>query len=266
VKDLIHFAHGNGFPSPCYRQLLQHLQSHFDYCYVDRIGHNNHFPVTENWHFLVDEIIESIRTQASKPVIAVGHSLGGVLSLLAAIEQPTLFKSVILLDSPLLGRFKSSIIRFSKTVGVIDHLTPASRTRGRQQHWQSKAEVLTYLKRKVLFKFFTQACLNDYIEYGLEKNADGYSLRFDPEIEYQIYRTIPHVLPENEGKLNVPAALIYGQQSTVLSTFDVRYMKKYYGIVSFPMHGTHMFPMEDPITTAKWIVHAATVLQDKSQV
>lgn len=258
----MHFAHGNGFPSPCYKQLLRQLDQHFDCCYIDRIGHDIDFPVTENWHFLVDEIISSIQSQALKPVIAVGHSLGGVLSLLAAIEQPALFKCVILLDSPLLGRFKSNIIRLSKMLGMIDHLTPASRTRGRQQHWQSRDDVLSYLKSKPLFKSFTDACLNDYIDYGLQKTEYGFALRFASDIEYQIYRTIPHVLHQYEGKLRIPSALIYGRQSTVIDQFDRRYMKKHYNIVNYAINGTHMYPMEHPDAAAALIVRAVDEFND----
>lgn len=253
MRALIHFAHGNGFPSPCYRQLLNALEERFDCCYIDRIGHNPSFPVSDNWQELINEVISSIQKQAHQPVIAIGHSLGGVLSLLAAVEQPELFKAVILLDSPLIGRFKSHIVRFSKRFGMIDHLTPAYRTRGRREHWASREEVLTYLKHKALFKQFTESCLNDYIDYGLNQDESGYSLRFNPDIEYQIYRTIPDVLHQYEGKLVVPAAVIRGSQSRVLDRFDLRYMKKHYGVTGFETAGTHMFPMEHPEALSRLI-------------
>ena len=259
----MHFAHGNGFPSPCYRQLLEQLKVRFDYCFIDRVGHTTQFPVTENWHSLVDEVIESIQTQSSQPVIAVGHSLGGVLSLLAAIEQPSLFKVVILLDSPLIGRLKSSIVRFSKALGMIDRLTPAYRTRERREHWQTREQVLSYLKSKKLFKTFSDACLNDYIDYGMQRNEEGYSLRFDRQIEYQIYRTIPHILQDYEGRLHVPTALISGSKSTVVDRLDLRYMKKHYGIVNFETNGTHMFPMEYPQATADLIMKVVDEMCEK---
>ena len=260
MKELIHFAHGNGFPALCYKQLLDCLQHRFDCCYIDRIGHDRNFPVTENWHELVDELIFSVKTQASEPVIAVGHSLGGVLSLLAAIEQPSLFKAVILLDAPLIGRFKSNVVHLSKWVGMIDRLTPAFRTRGRRVHWDTREQVWIYLHHKKLFGHFTDCCLNDYIDYGLQKDASGYSLRFNSEIEYQIYRTIPHVLHQYEGKLIVPAALIYGNKSTVIDRLDLHNMKKHYGIVSFETNGTHMFPMEHPEAVASLIFEAVDAL------
>ncbi len=265
MKEVLHFAHGNGFPSPCYKQLLQQLQQKFDCCYIDRVGHSPDFPVSENWHHLVNEVIDSIQTQSSQPVIAVGHSLGGVLSLLAAIEQPLLFRAVIMLDSPLLGRFKSSIVRFSKALGVIDRVTPAFRTRERREHWENREQVVTYLKSRKLFKTFTDVCLNDYIEHGMQKNDDGYSLRFDPKIEYQIYRTIPHILHKYKGKLHVPTALIYGNKSNVVDSADIRYMEKSYGVLSYETKGTHMYPMEYPEDTCALILDVVDKLKAVEQ-
>lgn len=256
MRELVHFVHGNGFPSPCYRQLLNRLHDRYDYCYIDRVGHDRRFPVGDNWNALVDEVILSIKTQASIPVIAVGHSLGGVLSLLAAIKQPDLFKAVILLDSPIIGRVKSSILRLSKMLGMIDHITPAFRTRERREHWQFREQALSYLRSRALFKQFTPICLEDYIDYGLKKDDSGYSLRFNREIEYHIYRTIPHALHHYEGELNVPCALIYGNKSNVINRGDLGYMKKHYRVVSYETNGTHMFPMEHPEDVANLIFTA----------
>lgn len=261
MREIVHFAHGNGFPSLCYKQLLDRLSERFDCIYIDKLGHNRDFPVTENWQYLVNELIASVQTQASQPVVAIGHSLGGVLSLLAAMIQPQLFKSVILLDSPFINQFKSAILRFSKVFGLIDSVTPALRTRNRRQHWETRDDVLAYLKERQLFKYFTSACLNDYIDYGLQKDDSGYSLRFDSEVEYQIYRTIPHDLYRHQGKLRTPTALIYGTQSTVIDYFDLRHMKNDYGILTFAINGTHMFPMECPDLAANMIFEAVWQLE-----
>jgi pimeloyl-ACP methyl ester carboxylesterase len=260
MKELIHFAHGNVFPALSYKQMLNGLKTEFDYCYIDKIGHNPLFPVSENWRNLVLEVIDSITSQANTPIIAVGHSLGGVLSLLAAIEQPELFKAVIMLDSPLIGTFKSSMVRLAKALGVIDRVTPASRTGNRRMYWKDHDQLMSYLKTRDLFKTFTDACLNDYITYGLEYKDDGYYLRFDRHIEYQIYRTIPHIIPNFKGKLSVPTALIYGDKSTVVGKMEVRYMKKYFNVSSHIIKGSHLFPMEYPELVAKQIIKTVSNL------
>ncbi len=148
MREQVYFSHGNGFPALCYKQFLDCLAVRFDCIYLDKIGHNDKFPVSDNWQTLVDELILSIKAQASEPVIAIGHSLGGVLNLLAAIKEPALFKSLILLDSPLIGRFKSSLVRFSKMLGMIDRITPAYQTKGRRERWDNREEVLSYLHSK----------------------------------------------------------------------------------------------------------------------
>lgn len=260
MKELIHFAHGNGFPALCYKQLLDELSVRFNYCYIDRLGHDSAFPVSENWHNLVLEVLSSIKKQANQPVIAVGHSLGGVLSLLAAIEQPDLFKAVVMLDSPLIGTFKSSMVRLAKGLGIIDRVTPAYRTKGRREYWQNYEQLMAYLKTRDLFKTFTDECLHDYITYGLDSHDDGYYLRFDRHIEYQIYRTIPHVIPQYEGKLHTPSALIYGDESSVVDRMDVRYMRKKFNIKTYKIRGTHLFPMEHPKEVAKQVIEAVDAI------
>lgn len=260
MKDFIHFAHGNGFPSLCYMQMLSGLEGRFDIGFIDRVGHDPLYPVTENWQHLVHELIASIKKQTTQPVIGVGHSLGGVLSFLAAIEEPELFKAVILLDSPIIGRFKSNMIRLAKSIGIIDRVTPAFRTKGRRGYWKNKEVLVQYLKSRELFKTFTENCLNDYIAYGLELKKDGYYLRFDKHIEYEIFRTLPHTLSRLEGTLHVPAALIFGDKSTVVTKMDVSYMKKRFKVHCFKTKGTHLFPMEHPFDVAKQIITAVDAI------
>jgi pimeloyl-ACP methyl ester carboxylesterase len=253
-KPKLHFAHGNGFPSPCYRQMLMPLETVFDCCYIDKIGHAEAFPIGDNWHTLVDELRDSVRRQSDQPVIAVGHSLGGVLSVLAALKEPELFRAVVLLDAPLLGHVRARMVQLSKKFGLIDKVTPAYRTRTRRTHWESREAVFQYFKRRALFKQFDDACMNDYIDYGMTHDKTGYNLRFDANIEYEIYRTLPHTFKAYSKKLQVPAALIYGTNSDVIYAADRRYMRRRYGIQSFETPGSHMFPFEYPKATAALIL------------
>lgn len=254
MRELIHFAHGNGFPSLCYKQFLQQFETEYDCCYIDKIGHDPRFPVTENWLRLVDELIDSVRSQAQRPLIGMGHSLGGVLTFLAAIKEPQLFKVIVLIDAPILNRLKSKAIRLAKIMGAIDRLTPAFRTRARKSHWESREQLIAYLQSRDLFSTFTKECLEDYITYGCECDAHGCSLRFDKQVEYDIFRTIPHHLYHYEGSLTIPCYLFYGEKSKTVDPIDRRYMKKHYAVHAYKMPGTHMLPMEYPEQLARKIM------------
>lgn len=256
MKETFFFAHGNGFPSLCYSEFLKPFRAEGDCYWIEKIGHDPRFPVTDNWEHLVSELISSVKSQCDGPVIGIGHSLGGVLTLLAAISEPSLYKAVVMLDSPLLGRIKSAMIRFAKSFGVIDQITPALRTRSRRTIWPSRHALKIYLQSRPLFYRFTSQCLEDYIEFGAEETKDGWQLKFDREIETNIFRTIPHQLPNNEGLLKVPGLFFYGEDSYVVTPSDRRYMEKKYGIKNYKIPGTHMFPMEYPEIAAQSVLKA----------
>ncbi|MFH7391310.1 alpha/beta hydrolase, partial [Pseudomonas syringae pv. tagetis] len=66
-------------------------------------------------------------------VCGVGHSLGGVLHLHAALRCPHLYRGVVMLDSPVLGLDDQLFIRAAKRLGFIHRITPAGRTQGRRE-------------------------------------------------------------------------------------------------------------------------------------
>jgi alpha-beta hydrolase superfamily lysophospholipase len=82
------FSHGNSFPAGTYNVLFAHLrQRGFEVTAVDRFGHDAQYPVTSNWPHLVQQLADfaAQQVQASgERVFLVGHSLGGILSVMAA--------------------------------------------------------------------------------------------------------------------------------------------------------------------------------------
>ncbi|MGI0117534.1 alpha/beta fold hydrolase [Zooshikella sp. RANM57] len=255
----IHFSHANGFPAPSYRQLFSYLDSFgYNVGYLAQHGHNPRFPVNDNWEHLVAELIHTVRQRYQQPVIAVGHSLGGFLSLSAASQQPQLFRAVVMLDSPLLTRMDQTVVRLAKRLGFIDRITPAGRTQGRRTNWPDIDQAKAYFASKSLFKYFEPACLHDYLTYGLQENNQGVSLRYDVATELQIYRTIPH--QPLRAKLTVPTALLFGQHSRVVAHRHRRMITGRYRALVREVPGGHMFPFEHPKETAEQIHQVITHL------
>ena len=191
----IHFSHANGFPAPCYRKLFDGLGSDLRIGHLDRIGHDPRFPVTDGWGNLVDELIHAVERRWLEPVLGIGHSLGGFLTAMAAARRPDLFRAIILLDAPILGRFQGSAMQFAKRIGLIDRMTPAASTRSRRREWPSREDALAHFRRRRVFAKFDAACLEDYVRFGLVDHARGVQLWFDPDIETRIYRTIHMMSP-----------------------------------------------------------------------
>lgn len=252
---MIHFSHANGFPSLCYKALFQELEQRESLCFIPIIGHNDQFPITENWSFLIDEVIASIKEQSSEPVVGLGHSLGGVLTLLASFKCPEIFKQVILLDAPMFGFSKSKIIKLIKSLGLIHLVTPSNRSKKRMDSWSSKESLKTYLLAKKIYQNFHPQCLDDYIEFGMEKNQnDHYQLKFNRDKESLIFKTVPHNMHYLARKKKVPISLIYSKTSHIITKLDLMKMKHYYDFKTSTCSGSHLFPLENPKQTADQIM------------
>jgi pimeloyl-ACP methyl ester carboxylesterase len=228
--------------------MFSELEADFDIGYVDRIGHDPRYPVTDAWPNLVDELIDAIAARYQRPVIGVGHSLGGFLTALAAATRPELFQGVILLDAPILAPFQGSAVKLVKRIGLIDRVTPAGTTRNRRREWESREQALVHFKRRPLFRRFTPECLQDYAQYGLVPSETGVALWFDPGIEYQIYRTIPHNIAGGLKRFAVPGGFIGGRDSNVLRRVGLGYTRRLFRLSL--LAAGHLFPFEMPRAAA----------------
>lgn len=262
---MIHFSHGNGFPAETYHQIIKGLRGQKDVKlgYISCLGHNPQYPVINNWENMVDEVIDYLIKNYDEQVIAIGHSLGGVLSYWACMKRPDLFKAIILLDSPIFGHFKYTLIEITKALGLIEYFTPARNTKNRRFIWSSHEEAIKHFAGKRVFRYFDERCLRDYVYFGTEiiKDADGkhigVALKFDPMIEWKIYRTISSFkvakLPEN-----IPCGLIYGQYSKTVTDRDARFMMNKHNIWTHKLADCgHLFPFEKPEQTVQAILQFA---------
>ncbi|UTW46803.1 alpha/beta fold hydrolase [Bacterioplanoides sp. SCSIO 12839] len=257
--DVLHFSHANGFPAGSYQAIFERLSVHYDVRTIDRLGHNPQYPVTNNWRELAKELTHHFEQNYRQPVIAVGHSLGGVLSYMVAQQRPDLVKALIMLDSPILTPMQSVGFGVMKRLGLSDYFTPAARTEGRRSHWESVDDALAYFSGKTLMKNFDPRCLKDYVSAGTEminpdRPEDGIRLRFDPDTEIKIYRTIPHDI-RCDAPLNMPTAVIGGRQSNVFLPINGARMQSRVGMKVKWVPGGHLFPFEHPTHTADHIHH-----------
>ena len=118
MSQPIFFAHANGFPSATYGKLFAALAPDYQVEHLPQHGHDPRFPVGDNWLQLVDELIHHLEQQP-QPVWGVGHSLGGVLHLHAALRCPRLYRGVVMLDSPVLTLADQWLIRLAKRLSLI---------------------------------------------------------------------------------------------------------------------------------------------------
>jgi pimeloyl-ACP methyl ester carboxylesterase len=233
------------------------LEDRFEIRAVNTIGHDPRHPVTDGWPHLVSELIERVERHG-EPVLGVGHSLGGYLTALAALKRPALFRAIILLDSPILSRWRGTVFGMVKRFRLADRLTPAGLTRERRATWTSSDEARAHFQSKRAFRDFDPGCLRDYVTLGMRASPEGVSLAFDPAIEYRIYRTFPHDLARDLPRLRVPAGVICGRESSESRRMGLATTRRHFRVVR--VEGGHLFPFEHPEAAAAAIRDMAEAL------
>ncbi len=150
MKDLtLHFAHANGFPAGAYTKLLKSLQMDYEVIAVPMLGHHSQYPLDDNWAGLVEELIDYIEQHAHQPVIGVGHSLGSILTFLAANRRPELFSRIIMLDPPLVYGRHAFIFFLIKRLGLMKRTGIIAQTRRRRKNILEKSPCSRILIRIV---------------------------------------------------------------------------------------------------------------------
>lgn len=250
------FSHANSFPAGTYRILFAHLRERgFEVSAVERYGHDPRYPVTDNWPHLVEQLVDhaaDVQQDSGKKVFLVGHSLGGYLSVMAAARQPELAQGVVLLDSPLVGGWKAGAVGVAKQVQVIGALTPGRVSRTRRDIWKTREDALEHFRRKKAFARWDPAVLGDYIACGLTTRGDHCTLAFERDIETKIYNTLPDHLPAllRRHPLRCPLAFIGGRDSLETQKAGMAMTRRIAQGRVMMLDGSHLFPMEQPGTTA----------------
>ena len=252
-KEIIHFAHANGFPAKTYSKMFSYLADDFNMGFLERHAHNPDFPVTDGWHYLKEELRAEIEKRYTKKIVGVGHSLGGILHFLVAVENPQLYKQIILLDAPLISRLSGAGVRVLKKANLLDKYSPSRQTRFRRRFWRSKEEALEHFRQKEKFAKFDEGVLRDYVEYGTIENEKGVKLFFEPQVEAKIYRTLPHSFAKFRGKLKVPADYVGGTDSREARLARIGFMQRNFPFKFHFLEGSHLFPLEKPKETAEMV-------------
>ncbi|WP_255423309.1 alpha/beta fold hydrolase [Undibacterium sp. CY21W] len=261
AKPVLHFVHGNSFPSGTYRLFLDQLRDVYDVHSTDMVGHDAAYPVTDGWPCLVQELIATLLERYTQPVILVGHSLGGILCLLAASERPDLVRGVVVLDSPIVAGWRAFLLRIFKAFDLDKKVSPARFAEKRRHIWKDKEAAYQHFAAKELFAIWPPEVLWDYIHAGVKPCPEGVTLRFTREVETAIYRTLPH----NLGRLlrnppSVPIGFVGGTESVECRQAGDFYTKKLMGKHYALIQGGHLIPMEVPLQTAAAVRQTLTEL------
>ena len=247
------FSHANGFPAGTYRVLFEHWRRAGRTVHaLERFGHDPRYPVTSNWRGLRDQLIDFIDKEVGGPAVLVGHSLGGMLSLLAACRRPDLAAQLVLLDSPVVTGWRARSVQVLKRSGLMQRFSPGKVSHQRRYQWPDRAAVLAHFQSKTAFARWDERVLADYVASGFEERNGQVELAFQRAVETRIYNTLPHHLGSllKRHPPRCPVAFIAGTESVEarqggLATARALAQERFQW-----MEGSHLYPMERPDDTA----------------
>lgn len=255
---VVHFAHANGFPPGAYRKLLEGLTSR---AHVVSARSRGMVPGTEprslrDWDDLAKDLIASLRARGLQGVVGVGHSVGGVATVLAALKEPGLFERVVLLDPTLLTGMYRLAFTLAGPLGLRGRIPPASLARRRREHWNSREEALASYRKKPLFQHFDPDCLQDYVTFGLkEAPQGGFQLAIPRAWEVRVFETSPRAIWRRLRELKVPTLVLRGSESDTFSAQGLERVRRVLpGVLTETLPGTHLFPLEKPEACAQRIL------------
>src|SRR5215216_4821870 len=124
----LHFLHANGYPPACYKSFLELLQTqHHVFGMLLRPLWKDADPNDiDDWKPFSEDLLQFLALTPS-PVIAVGHSIGAIVTLRAALRDPRRFRALILLDPVLFVPSRLIAWKFFYTLGLGDRVHPLIR-------------------------------------------------------------------------------------------------------------------------------------------
>lgn len=254
---MIIFSHANSYNASTYRQLFDGWRAAgHEVAAVEHFGHDSRYPVDRSWRGMTHQLTTLIDGQPERRCWLVGHSMGGYLSLLAAGQRPERVRGIVLLDSPIVYGWKSSLVGVVKAVGQMRRMSPAALAVKRRDRWPDLGEVHRHFAAKPMFARWHPAILHDYVRFGTEADpsdgtGQGRRLSFRPEIEAEIYSTVPHRLMHylRLHPPGGPVAFIAGRRSREIRLVGLAATRRLtQGRISW-LEGSHLFPFERPDET-----------------
>jgi pimeloyl-ACP methyl ester carboxylesterase len=253
--ESLHFLHANGYPPACYLPFLNRLitRYHVFGMYLRPLWEGYRPEDLADWQPLSDDLIHFLNDQNKGSVIAVGHSLGAIVSLRSAIQSPENFRALILIDPVLFPPLFISGWRLIQYLGLGYKLHPLILTAQKRRRTFDDLDILfNAYRRRDIFRYINADNLRILIN-GIIKPApgSGYELVYSPEWEVQIYYTgvssdgdIWRELP----KLKLPMLIIRGAETNTFFPSTAARIQKILpsAQVITVNNSTHLVPLEKP--------------------
>ncbi len=212
-------SYANGFPPQTYAAMLKPLfaEYHVAAMHMRPLWEPTPPPDSlRHWRQFADDLLENLATLTPDPVIGIGHSVGAVTTLYAAIKEPQRFRKLVLIDPTLLPSPALWGIRFAHLIGREARIPLVQQALRRGRRWPDAETAYQYFRAKKLFARAGDDIVRAYTESITTPHPEGgLTLAYAPEWEAQIFKTIATDVWQLPARLKVPTLILRGEHSDV---------------------------------------------------
>lgn len=254
--------HATGFHARIWDQVIAHLPETLHVVAPDQLSHGRSFKpesVTD-WTDSCLALLPLLDKLSGRPLVAVGHSMGGYVLTRLAAERPHLFQHILLIDPVI---FAPSYYRAADEMVVDPTTHPVSR---RRNHWDSAEQMMAHFAARAPYSTWDPAVLADYCRYGLLPSVDGegFMLACPPRLEASIYQNAQRTSPYDwAGQIQARTTILRAPTSDRKGEMDFSSSPTWPGAgKAFGAEqdilwaaNSHFIPMESPAETAALIAN-----------
>ncbi len=229
----LHFLHANGYPPACYLPLIEELKTdhHVVGMLLRPLWPNADPAALHDWMPFSEDLRRYLHGLGLGPVIAIGHSIGAVVTLRAALQEPGLFRALVLIDPVLVPPGRIMQLRILRALGLSNRLDVRTQaTLKRRRHFDDLEQLFAGYRRRDVFRFFSDELLRVLIEGMTRPSTDGgYDLVYSPEWEARIYQTAiwrDRDIWDGLPGLQVPTLIVRGSHTDTFWARTARLVEK----------------------------------------
>ncbi|MFH1135717.1 MAG: alpha/beta hydrolase [Pseudomonadota bacterium] len=258
---LAHICHANGFCAGTYEPLAERLATRLRVLGLDQRGHGRTTAAADprrlkDWSLFARDL-ERFFEGLGRPVAAIGHSLGGVVSLMTAVRRPDLVRALVLVDPTILPPSWMWWWRLAKIFGLARRIPIAAKAARRREYWPDRETMLRAFRGRGIFRTWQDGFLEGYVNEGALENPDG-SIRLAcrPAWEAGCFASCIHDSWDYVRRLKVPTLLIFGTRSDTFLPPARKFFRKVLpeAVCVGLEDATHFAPMDQPDQTARTIL------------
>lgn len=250
----LHFLHANGYPPDCYKPLFEFFktQYHLFGMTLRPLWPDSKLENINDWHPFSDDLLRFLSDHKTDPVIGVGHSIGGIVTLRAALHNPGKFRALVLLDPVLFMPSRLIAWSIARATGLGEKYHPlVAGAKKRRRTFDDLESVFRGYRNRNIFRHMSDENLRIYIEGITRQKPEGdYELVHSPEWESHIYLTglRDFDLWRDLPKLEVPTLIIRGAETDTFLENAASLVKKKNSKIQIKTleRSTHILPLERP--------------------